>query len=109
MARQYCGQLAKQDNRQVAVMLSIANHHASLPVAYRLYMPKEWADDDECRRKAGVPEEIGFKTKPEIAVEQVRWAREAGLRRGVVLMDAGYGASTDLRASITESSSSEPV
>src|SRR5437867_9320501 len=44
VARQYCGQLGKQDNCQVAVSLSIANHHASLPVAYRLYLPQEWQD-----------------------------------------------------------------
>jgi SRSO17 transposase len=100
VARQYCGQLGKQDNCQVAVTLSLANHHASLPVAYRLYLPKEWADDEERCRTAGVPDDIGFKTKPEIALEQVRWALEAGLPRGVVLMDAGYGASTELRARI---------
>ena len=101
VARQYCGQLGKQDNCQVAVTLSLVNHHASLPVAYRLYLPKEWADDEERRRKAGVPDDIGFKTKPEIALEQVRWAYKAGLPCGVVLMDAGYGASTELRSSIT--------
>jgi SRSO17 transposase len=101
VARQYCGQLGKQDNCQVTVMLSIANHHASLPVAYRLYLPKEWADEEARCHKAGVPDDIGFKTKPEIALEQVRWACEADLPRGVVLMDAGYGASTDLRTDIT--------
>ena len=72
VARQYCGQLGKQDNCQVAVSLSIANHHASLPVAYRLYLPQDWAEDRARRRKAGVPEEVGFKTKPEIALEQMR-------------------------------------
>ena len=101
VARQYCGQLGKQDNCQVAVSLSIANHHASLPVAYQLYLPKDWARDRERRRKAGVPKEISFKTKPRIALEQIRWACEAGLPRGVVLMDAGYGADTDLRTNIT--------
>jgi len=101
VARQYCGQLGKQDNCQVAVTLSLANHHASLPVAYRLYLPQEWAEDEERRRNAGVPDDISFKTKPQIALEQVRWACEAGLPRGVVLMDAGYGASTELRSSIT--------
>ena len=45
VARQYCGQLGKQDNCQAAVSLSIANRHASLPVRYRLYLPKDWADD----------------------------------------------------------------
>jgi SRSO17 transposase len=100
VARQYCGRLGKQDNCQVAVMLSLANHHASLPVAYRLYLPKEWAEDGERRRKAGVPDDIAFETKTDIALAQVRWACEAGLPRGVVLMDAGYGASTELRQSI---------
>src|SRR5678815_6014699 len=89
VARQYCGQLGKQDNCQVAVTLSLANHHASLPVAYRLYLPKEWAEDEERRCKAGVPDDITFKTKPEIALEQVHGAIEAGLPRGAVLMDAG--------------------
>ena len=101
VARQYCGQLGKQDNCQVAVTLSLANHHASLPVAYRLYLPKEWAEDAARCCKAGVPDDIEFKTKPEIALEQVHWAYDAGLQRGAVLMDAGYGANTELRASIT--------
>jgi len=100
VARQYCGQLGKQDNCQVAVSLSLANRHASLPVAYRLYLPQEWAQDRERRRKAGVPEEIDFKTKPQIALEQIDEACRAGLPRGVVLMDAGYGANTDLRTAI---------
>jgi SRSO17 transposase len=57
VARQYCGQLGKQDNCQVAVSLSLANHHASLPVAYRLYLPEDWARDSKRRCKAGVPED----------------------------------------------------
>jgi SRSO17 transposase len=101
VARQYCGQLGKQDNCQVAVSLSIANHHARLPVAYRLYLPKQWAADDERRRKTGVPKDIRFRTKPEIALEQIRAARAAGLPLGVVLMDAGYGCNTGLRSSIS--------
>src|ERR1700680_2594082 len=101
VARQYCGRLGKEDNCQVAVSLSVANHHASLPVAYRLYLPQDWAQDRKRRRKAGVPEEISFKTKPEIALEQLRWACEAGLARGVVLMDAGSGCNTNLRTGIS--------
>jgi len=101
VVRQYCGQLGKQGNCQVAVSLSLANHDASLPVAYQLYLPKEWAKDRTRRRKTGVPKEIRFKTKPQIALEQLRWACAAGLPRGVVLMDAGYGANTDLRGAIT--------
>jgi SRSO17 transposase len=101
VARQYCGQLGKRDNCQVAVSLSIANHHASLPVSYRLYLPQDWADDAARRRKAGVPEDIGFKTKPEIALDQIRQACEAGVARGVVLMDSAYGSNTDLRTSLS--------
>jgi SRSO17 transposase len=97
VARQYCGQLGKQDNCQVAVSLSLANRHASLPVAYRLYLPEAWASDAARRKKTGVPEEIAFKTKPEIALEQIA----AGLPRGVVLMDAGYGTHRDLRTAVT--------
>ena len=100
VARQYCGQLGKQDNCQVAVSLSLANRHASLPVAYRLYLPEVWAQDSKRRHKTGVPEDVHFKTKPEIALEQIDAACKAGLPRGVVLMDAGYGCNTNLRAGV---------
>jgi DDE superfamily endonuclease len=60
-----------------------------------------WPSDRKRRRRVGVPDEIDFKTKPEIALAQIRWACEAGLPRGAVLMDAGYGVDTDLRTSIT--------
>jgi SRSO17 transposase len=101
VARQYCGQLGKQDNCQVAVSLSLANRHASLPVAWRLYLPQEWAQDGARRKKAHIPEEIAFATKPQIALDQIRAALKTGLPRGVVLMDAGYGANTELRGEIT--------
>jgi SRSO17 transposase len=101
VTRQYCGQLGKQDNCQVAVTLSLANRDASLPVAYRLYFPEDWAKDQGLRRKAKVPEAIAFQTKPEIALEQINAARAAGLPEGVVLMDAGYGNDTELRTAIT--------
>src|SRR5438067_3992055 len=102
VARQYCGQLGKQDNCQVAVSLSIANHYASLPLAYRLYLPQEWAGDRKRREKVGVPDEITFKTKSEIAIEQIRWACEAGIPRGTVLTDPAYGADVALRTTLTE-------
>jgi SRSO17 transposase len=98
---QYCGQLGKQANCQVTVTLSIANHHASLPIAYRLYLPREWADDAARRKKAHVPAAIRFKTKPQIALEQIRAALLAGVAPGVVLMDAGYGNNSILRQAIT--------
>lgn len=101
VARQYSGQLGKQDNCQVAVSLSIANDAASLPVAYRLYLPQDWANDPARRQKAGVPEDVVFKTKPMIALDQITAACDAGLPQGVVLMDAGYGADTKLRSGVT--------
>jgi SRSO17 transposase len=99
VTRQYCGQLGKQDNCQIAVTLSFANRAASLPVAWRLYLPEDWASDRERRAKAGVPATVSFQ--PEIALEQIRAALAAGLPKGVVLMDAGYGTDTDLRTEIT--------
>ena len=102
VARQYCGQLGKQDNCQVAVSLSIANDHASLPVAYALYLPESWADDRERRDKVGVPASVTFKTKPQIALDQIEWACRAGVPRGDVIADAGYGAETHFRTRLTE-------
>jgi len=101
VARQYCGQAGKQDNCQTAVSLSIANRHGSLPIAYRLYLPKDWAEDAERRRRAGVPLDVKFRTKPEIALEQIAKACENGVPSGVVLMDAGYGVNTALREGVT--------
>jgi SRSO17 transposase len=99
---QYCGQLGKQANCQVAVSLSVANHAASLPVAYRLYLPDTWTKDRARRNKAGVPKQVKFKTKLQIAMDQIRRACESGLPRGVALMDAAYGRDARLRAGMTE-------
>jgi SRSO17 transposase len=66
--RQYFGQLGKQDNCLVAVSLSVANEHATLPIAYRLFLPEAWAKDIVRRREAGVPDDIAFQTKPRIAL-----------------------------------------
>jgi SRSO17 transposase len=102
VARQYCGQLGKQDNCQVAVSLSAASEHASLPIAYRLYLPHEWIDDPDRRAVASVPDDIVFQTKPQIALNQLRAAHAAGIEADVVLADAGYGNDTDFRDGITE-------
>jgi SRSO17 transposase len=85
----------------VAVTLSVANDHASLPVAWRLYLPEARAGDPECRVKVGVPQDITFQAKPRIAPDQIRVACAAGLPRGIVLADVGYGSDTDLRSELT--------
>ena len=102
VARQYCGQLGKQDNCQVAVSLSLANAHASMPIAYQLYLPKEWALDPERRIKAGVPDPIQFRSKPTIALAQIRAALLAGVSPAVVLADAAYGSATAFRTALTK-------
>jgi len=102
VARQYCGQLGKKDNCQVAVSLSLASACGSVPIAFKLYLPEEWATDRARREKAGVPEEITFATKPQIALEQIRAAKAAGVPVGVVLGDCGYGNSIDFRESVGE-------
>ena len=102
VARQYCGQIGKQENCRVAVSLSAATWASSLPIAYRLYLPKEWAEDAERRQKAEVPEEIEFQTKPDIAMDQIRAAVAAKVPCGVVLADAAYGMNTEFRDALTE-------
>src|SRR5215207_3000762 len=101
VARQYCGQLGKRDNCQVAVTLSTTNEAVSLPIAYRLYLPEGWAEDPARRAMAGVPEEVVFRTKPEIALEQIGRAVADGVPRGVVVTDAGYGNDTGFRDGVT--------
>jgi len=97
VARQYCGQLGKTDNCQVAVSLSLATVEGSVPLDYRLYLPKEWAEDKGRCKRAGVPKGIAFATKGEIAWAQIEAALAAGIARGTVLMDAGYGDEAALR------------
>src|ERR671916_1038005 len=101
VTRQYCGQRGKQDSCQIAVTLSAANTHASLPIAYRLYLPEVWAKDPERRVKTGIPDEVVFQTKPEIALDHIRSALAAGIAHGVVLADAGYGVDTAFRTALT--------
>jgi len=101
VTRQYCGQVGKQDNCRVAVSLSVAAWSSSLPIGYRLYLPKEWAEDAGRREKTEVPEEVEFQTKPEIAMDQIRAAVEAKVARGIVLADAAYGIHTEFRDGLT--------
>ena len=85
----------------MAVSLSVATWGSRLPIAYRLYLPTEWSEDAERRKKTEVPEEVEFQTKPDIALDQIRSAVAAELDRGVVLADAAYGINTGFREGIT--------
>ena len=102
VTRQYCGQVGEQENCRVAVSLSVTTWSASLPISYRLYLPKDWAEDTARRQKAEVPAEIEFQTKPEIALEQIRQAVATEVDRGIVLADAAYGMNTEFREGLTE-------
>lgn len=103
VARQYIGQLGKNDNCQVVVTVSFATERGSIPVGYRLYMPEEeWANDMGRRREAGIPDEIVFLTKNQIALILVDEAIARGVPVGIFLGDAAYGDDTDLRDGLTE-------
>jgi len=101
VARQYCGQLGKQDNCQVAVSVSLANERYSLPVAYRLYLPKEWAEDPVRRVEAKVPETVAFATKPALALQLLEQLQTVDGLPKVVVVDAGYGVDTGFRQKLT--------
>jgi SRSO17 transposase len=101
VTRQYCGQVGKQENCRVAVSLSVATWISSLPIEYRLYLPKEWVEDAERREKTEVPDEVEFQIKPDIALDQIRAAVAANLDRGVILADAAYGINTKFRDGLT--------
>jgi SRSO17 transposase len=95
--RQYTGSAGKVTNCQIGVSLSVATRGDHLPVDFELYLPKTWVDDEERKREARIPDEVGFKTKPELALQMVRRAVADGLPRGVVLADSAYGSSGEFR------------
>jgi SRSO17 transposase len=102
VARQYCGMLGKQDNCQVAVSVSLACDQGSIPVAWQLYLPEDWANDLVRRRAAGVPDEIHFATKTQIALAQLRTLLADGAPHHCVLADAGYGVDTGFRQALSD-------
>jgi len=102
VAHQYCGALGKQANCQSLVSLTLATDEVPLPVSLRLYLPEAWAADKERRAKVGVPEELTFRPKWRIALDEVRQLRKHGIRFGTVLADAGYGVCAEFRHGLTE-------
>ncbi len=102
VARQYCGNTGKRDNCQVAVSLTIANEAVSVPAAYRLYLKDEWATDPARRRTVGIPEDVVFRKKWEMALEQIAWLVNEGIPVAPILGDAGYGNVTEFRDQLTE-------
>jgi len=101
VVRQYCGQVGKQENCRIAVSLSLATEQASLPIAWRLYLPEIWAQDRKRRKETGIPREVPFATKPAIALQQIRKAVEEEVTTAPVLADAAYGNDGQFREGLT--------
>jgi len=97
VARQYCGALGKTANCQVAVTLDLGTEESSSPLDWALYLPEKWLDDPVRRKKAGVPEEITFKTKPELALDLIDEVKGWGLQVRPVLADSVYGDGFEFR------------
>jgi len=97
VSHQYCGQLGKQANCQCLVSLTLARNEVPVPIALRLYLPESWASDPARRKKTGVPQEIVFREKWRIALEEITRVVGAGVRFGDVLAYAGYGGISEFR------------
>jgi SRSO17 transposase len=102
VTRQYCGQVGNEKNCRVAVSLSISTGEVSLPIAWRLYLPEVWTQDKKRRTATGIPPEIRFQSKPEIALQQIRTALEREIPEAPILADAAYGNDTRFREGTTE-------
>ncbi|MBW1878707.1 MAG: IS701 family transposase [Deltaproteobacteria bacterium] len=98
--RQYTGTAGKVTNCQIIVSTHLASHDASAALEMDLYLPRVWCEDRERCQEAGIPDEVAFRTKPEIALAQVRRILDSGVGASVVLADAGYGDDTSFRAGI---------
>ena len=97
VARQYCGALGKTANCQVAVTLDLGTEESSMPLDWALYIPEQWINDSIRRKKAGIPEEVTFKTKIELALALIDEVRGWGLEERLVLADSAYGDCYEFR------------
>jgi len=102
VAHQYCGSVGKKANCQVSVHLAASNGEAAAPMAARLFLPEAWISDPERRRRAGVPQEVIFRSKPEIALDLVAQVIGEGLEPAPLLGDCQYGHSGPLRKGLRE-------
>lgn len=101
VAWQYCGVLGKQANCQVAVTVSLANKTMSVPAAWRLYLPEQWAEDAKRRLESGIPRDVEFLRKWQIALEEIDLLLAEDLPVAPVVGDAGYGDTTEFRDGLT--------
>ena len=97
MQRQYSGTAGRIENCQVAVYLALATLAGHAAVDVRLYLPRFWAEDSERRERAGVPDMVGFHTKPDLAGQMITAALDAGVAADFATGDEAYGINPDLR------------
>jgi|HubBroStandDraft_2_1064218.scaffolds.fasta_scaffold118317_1 SRSO17 transposase len=102
VARQYCGTLGKTANCQVAVSVHLGTDSGCVPLSWELYLPVEWTDDAQRRKEVGIPDEIRYRTKNELALQALDRILGWGIGRRVVLADAGYGNSFDFREALCQ-------
>jgi SRSO17 transposase len=95
--RQYSGTLGKIGNCQIGVSVHAVGKRGTVPLGWALYLPEEWCEDPERRRKAKIPEEIEFKTKPQLGRELIERAGGWDITRAPILGDEAYGENTQLR------------
>lgn len=100
--RQYCGRLGKVDNCQVGVFLGYVNGSRRTLIDGQLYLPKDWAHNNNLRAKCKVPKDVRFRTKAEIGLDMVLNARKNGVPFGWVGMDCFYGEQSHLRNKLDE-------
>jgi len=97
VAHQYCGAAGKSANCQVNVQVAITDGRVAVPVGAQLYLPERWAKDRARCREAGVPDEVGFVTKPQIALNLIQTVLADGVARAPVLGDNAYGINGEFR------------
>ena len=102
VSHQYCGAVGKQANCQVSVELAVSDGRVAAPLGGRLYLPQSWTQDREGCARVGVPEEVGFRSKPELGLELIRQAREDGVPPAPVWGDCVYGDSPEFREGVRQ-------
>lgn len=100
--RQYTGSAGKTTNCQIAVSLSVATKTEHVPIDFELYLPTKWSEDAARRKEARIPDDILFRTKPELALEMIKQAVADGVQKGVLLADSAYGDSSRFRDGVRE-------
>src|SRR5205085_5890652 len=100
--RQYSGTLGKIGNCQITVSVHAVGERGTLPLGWRLYLPEEWCDDLPRRRKAKIPDEVAFQTKPQLAAELCEQAAAWELPVAPVLADSAYGDDAGFRSRLQQ-------